>query len=197
MEGIALDVHRRYGFTDCVDAFDLAGELGLSIKWDSAPTSWRGGRTIYIPARARFAEAHEGVAHEAAHHLIDEYGAVQCEPNARRLGAALIAPRRAIDCELRRGWDLHRVMAQHPNASVDLLARRVHELRARSGVAFFRRGRLWYRRGAVARDEATLVSSALAGAPVRRDDLTGAWPFLESTSPRVIVLSAPPDDDAA
>lgn len=196
MEGIALDVHRRYGFTDRVDAFDLAGELGLSIKWDAAAEAWRGGRTLYIPSRSRPVEAHESIGHETAHVLLDRYGAQQSEPNARRLGAALIAPRAAIDRELRHGWNLHRVMAQHPNASAELLARRVHELRARSGVAVFRRERLRYRRGAAARDEESLVASALLGSPHRRDDLTGAWPFFdEHRAPIVIVLSAPPDVD--
>jgi hypothetical protein len=193
MEGIALDVHRRYGFDDCIDAFDLAGELGLSIRWDNARTSWRGGRALYIPARARIVEAHEGVAHETAHFLIDEYGAPQNEPNARRLAAALLAPRRAIDRELRRGWNLHRVMAQHPNASAELLGRRMHELRHGSGFAVWERAVLRYRRGPAAPEERALVAAAMAGAPARRDDLTGAWPIGERG--RVLVLTFVDESD--
>lgn len=194
MEGIALAVHRRYGFTDCVDAFDLAGELGCSIRWDSAGCAWRGGRTLYIPSRWRLDDrvrVQEDIGHETAHVVLDDFRAPQSEPNARRLAAALLAPRGSIDREMRRGWDLHRVMARHPNASPTLLARRMHELRAGSGFAMWSCRGLLYRRGPIARDERTLVEAARFR-PARRDDLTGAWPIARGG---VIVLCAPQDPE--
>lgn len=195
LEGVALDVHGRTGFDDPpVDAFDLAGtpSLRMSVKWTNDAHAYRADRCLKIPRDfARYPpRAHGAITHEAAHVLLDDYGITQSEPAARYLGAALLAPRRALDRGLRAGWDLQRLMAQHVNASAELLARRIVDLR-HARFAMWDYGRLRYRIGEAHARERELVGAALeTGEAQRENDLDGAWPIFDGSWRRVIVLAA-------
>ncbi len=192
LEGIARVTLERYGFDDPpVDAFDLAGEMKFGIEWmDGAAPAWRFKRTIHIPRAPRPTRIHSQICHEIAHALLDEYRVAQSERAARYLGAALLVPWRALDRGLRVGWNLRVLMARHLNASAELIARRVVDMRhARFSV--FDAGKLRYRIGEAHESEREMVAEvAASGAAVRLDDLTGAWPINDGRWQRVIVLAA-------
>ncbi len=197
LEGVALDVHGRTGFDDSVDTFDLIADpwMRMSVKWTSEPVAYRVGRRLCIPrsATAYAPRLHGLVTHEAAHVLLDDYAVKQSESAAQYLGAALLVPRRALDRDLRGGWDLRRLLARHPNASAELLARRIVDVR-RASLALYDDGRFRYRvgdRDASPQNERELVAEALeTRAPIRVDDLTGAWPVFSQSRSRVLVLAA-------
>lgn len=193
LEGVARSVLERAGFDDVpVDAFDLAAELGLPVKWVPGAHGYRIGPRLFVPTNARLARIHGVLAHEIAHVLLDQHGISQSERAACYLGAALLVPRRLLARQLRAGWDLHGLMALHANASAELLGRRIVDVQDAS-FAVYDAGRLRYRIGRHDERERSLVERALStGEPERLDDLHGAWPIIDGRWRRVIVL-APSD----
>lgn len=195
LEGVARATLEKHGFDDPpVDAFDLAHEMKIGIEWENGDgEAWRVRRTIHIPRAPRRARIHGLITHEIAHIVLDEHRIDQSEPAARYLGAALLVPRRALDRQLRAGWDLRRLLALHVNASAELLARRIVDVR-HAALAIYDQGRLRSRVGheSMCRTlERDLAAEALAtGAAVRVDDLTGAWPIFDGARRRVLVLAS-------
>ncbi len=197
-EGIALEVHRRHGFAESVDAFDLAEELRLRIEWAPIAHAERFGRLITLPARAVRTVPHdvqEALAHECGHVLLDEHGEMQSERAAWYLGAALMVPRAPLDRRLRRGWDLEGLLTLHPNVTAELLARRIVEVRrwAASLAVYDERRGFRYRTGRATPHpaERRLVREALeSGSPARLDALSGAWPVVERGRRRVLLLAS-------
>jgi hypothetical protein len=195
LEGVARDVHEKHGFDDPpVDAFDLADALEAEIEWVDGHKAWRFQRRIYLPRGThRPARIHSFIVHELAHILLDDYGIEQSERAARYLGAALLVSRRTLDRQLRRGWDLWELMGLHVNASGELLARRITDVREAS-LSVYDNGRFRYRvghRGIKPTLERELVAEALESrSAVRLDDLSGAWPLIDGDWYRVLVLHA-------
>lgn len=191
LEGVARFELERVGFDDGpVDAFDLAHELRIPVEWTAGSIALRIGERAIVPASVRPARLHGLLTHEIAHILLARYGLPNTERNARYLGAALLVSRRILDRQLRAGWNLHELMAYHVNASAELLARRIMDLRHGS-LAIYDGGRLHYRIGRAAPRERALVDEVLEHeCAVRVDDLHGAWPVMDGRWRRVIVLAA-------
>lgn len=191
LEGVARAELERAGFDDTpVDALDLAHELGIAVEWMPGANAYRFMRRAFIPAGARISRIHGLLTHEIAHILLEQHGLVNDERSANYLGAALLVSRRVLDRQLRDGWDLHALMAYHLNASAELLARRITDIR-RASLAIYDAGRFRYRVGCATplAIERQLVDEALATErPVRVDDLTGAWPMIDGRWRRVLVL---------
>lgn len=194
LEGLADWVLDYVGLDEPpVDAFDLHELLDLPpLRW--APGS--GGRCdaadqITVGTSTPIRRLHSVIAHECAHSLLRRFRMRNDERNASYLGAALLVPRRALDRQLRTGWNLEALRACHINASAELLARRVRDVRRHASVAIYDRGTLRQRFGARHADESRLADAAArTHSPVRLDDLTGAWPVVTDGWARVIVLTA-------
>jgi hypothetical protein len=193
LEGLARWVHGSADIgTGPVDAFDLLDWLELELVYEPGARSRREPGRIIVGTRVPARRLHSTIAHECAHEILDRVGELNDDPSANRLGAALLAPTPMIERGLREGWDLYRIMGEHVNASAELLARRVAELRHAS-VAVYDQGRFRYRTGLATPlpIERAIVQDALAtGRPVRVSDLSGAWPIVTGHRQRVIVLGA-------
>jgi len=189
LEGLAAWAHGEIGGAGPIDAFDLLDALDVPLVYEPGSGGRRAGGRIYVGTNVG-RRLHSVIAHECAHEMLARFGPANTERNARRLAAMLLVPRRVLDRQLRAGWDLHGLMAFHVNASAELLARRITEIRA-ARLAIYDAGRLRYRIGGPLREERALVDEALATErPVRVDDLTGAWPMLSGHWRRVLVLGA-------
>jgi hypothetical protein len=197
LEGLAEYVLQRTGCDDPpVDAFDLADLCRLKIRYVPGRDAKIEGRIIKLGGdeSIRHTRVHGRIAHEIAHYVLARFKHPNTEPNARYLGAALLVPRRPLDRQLRRGWDLHALMARHLNASAELLARRIVDLRSNASLAIYDEGRFRYRvghRDLKPSNESELAAEALeTRSAIRVDDLTGAWPICDATHRRVLVLAA-------
>jgi len=194
LEGIAAYILGETGLDDPpVDAIELAGLLGVEVRWGPRGRNLCRGMQVVVGAEARVARIHGSICHELAHILIDRFGLRQSERAANYLAAALLVPRRALDRELRDGWDLERLRCKHIYASAELLARRIVDIRS-AALSVYDQGRFRYRAGPPGlpiERERSLVDAALErGAPVREDALTGAWPVIDGHFRRVLVLAA-------
>jgi hypothetical protein len=191
LEGIARTTLEKYGFDDPpVDAFDLAHEMEIPVEWEDGRDAWRFRRTVHIGRAPRRTRIHGLITHEIAHILLDEYRIRQSERAANYLGAALLVPRRALDRQLRAGWDLDRLRCIHLNASAELLARRICDVR-QARFSVWDSERLHYRIGSAHESERALVDAAFrSGEAQRANDLDGAWPIFDGSWRRVIVLAA-------
>lgn len=194
LEGVAQWVLEQVGFDDPpIDALDLADLLTLTIRYVPGCGGSIRGKMIELGTSTPTRRVHSVVAHECAHHVLASLGMTNDEQHARYLGAALLVPRRALYRQLRAGWDLEALCSVHVNASAELLARRIVEVRQDAGLALYDRGRLRYRIGhrLDVAHERELVSVAHATAePARIDARTGAWPVVVDGWRRVLVLAA-------
>jgi hypothetical protein len=189
-EGIAAELHERAPTEPPVDAVELAEGLGLEVCYSDAGEAILMGSTIFVPRRVRISRLHWLIAHELGHWALRDAGEDDtCERAANYVGGALLLPRAVLNQQLRSGWDLERLRRSHPHAPASAIAARVVQLREEAGAAVYDQGRLRHRWGRAFRDEPRMAAEALAtGAPVRLDDLTGAWPVFDGTYRRVIVL---------
>ena len=156
-----------------VDAFEVAGRLGIEVAWDDRQQ----GRARYVRLRSRgsghpratillhpeprFERRQWAVAHEigehAAYRVFARWGADPREapPDARELVANHLAGRLllptawfaadAAACD----WDLLRLKSRYSTASHELIARRMLECRPPIIVSIFDNGRLSLRRSNV------------------------------------------------
>lgn len=194
LEGRAESVLSDRGMDDPpVDALDLADLLELTIEYVPGNGARIDGSVIKLGTRTPERRVHFVVAHEIAHHILALLGPLNDEAHANYLGAALLVPRRALIRLLRRvGWDLDTLRCVHVNASAELLARRVIDVRPEGSMALYDFNRFRYRRGlSVHPRERELAAEAFAtGLPVRLDSCTGAWPIFINGYQRVVVLAA-------
>jgi hypothetical protein len=156
-----------------VDAFALAGRLGIAVAWDEGQegrarfvrlNGRRPGRsqaTILLRPDARSERRQWAVAHEIGEHVAYRVFAKwgvdprETEPSARELVANQLAGRLllptmwfAIDA-VTCGWDLLALKARYNTASHELIARRMLECRPAVIISIFDRGRMSLRRGNV------------------------------------------------
>ncbi len=153
-----------------VDAFRLAGALGIVVAWDRRQTNR--ARLVRLPGRStagprsgiflqpgdRPERLHWAVAHEIGEHIAPEF-LTQCEVlgdvadnTARERLANLLAGRLLLPtcwfepdvAHLDGAIDL--LKARYPTASHELIARRMLELSAPLVVTIFDQGRLHFRR---------------------------------------------------
>lgn len=201
-EGIAADVLQSTGCDDPpVDAFELAECTEHEVRFHMKPGACRKGHVIYVDARASGKRQHGLIAHELGHWALVRGREDNTERGARYLAGALLLPRRAFEEDLREmKWDLEQLRGRHVNASAELIARRVVNLKDAvasvwdNGKLTYRvwspwlPERLWGRRPS--RIEVKLAAAALESGQVERDqDLLAAWPVFEGGWRRVIVLA--------
>ncbi len=199
-EGIAGDILGETGCDDPpVDAFVLAGCCSLKVYPWARDYAQLDGNVIHYPAKGRPVRQHGLIAHEVGHWALKRARARNSEPGARYLAGALMLPRRAFDRDLRTiGWDLAPLRARHVNASAEMIARRITQLRDAvatiidNGKVSRRVASPWlaephFRR--LSRWERELAEQALeTGETARGDELCYAVPILDPPYQRVIVI---------
>jgi hypothetical protein len=198
-EGVARAAHDATGIDAPVSAFDLATAYGLTCIPDERGGAFLDGDDVHYDGRARPVRQHGLVAHEVAHYLLRRHGEDDPEPAARYTAGALMLPRRAYDRDLREtAWDLHELRRRHPNASAELCARRIAELRDAvvtildAGKVRARVGSPWSSapRARLTPLERELADAALTSGEVQRaNDLLAAWPLFDGRWRRVIVVA--------
>ncbi len=171
---------------------------GLTLApWGREGAALEGDRISYS-RRAREVRQHGLIAHELGHWTLGWAGEEDTEQGARYLAGALMLPRSVFDRDLRRTWDIEHLRAKHLNASAEMTAIRVVQLRD-AAVAIFDQGKLtgrfvspWIvdrRIDRVSRYERELAQRALeAGETIRDDDLCASTPVFDGHHRRVIVL---------
>lgn len=132
-EGIAADILGETGCDEApVDAFVLAGCSSLRVKpWRRSYAQLDRGRgVIRYPVDARLVRQHGLIAHEVGHWALTRARAPNTEAGARYLAGAFLLPRRIVDRDLKvMAWAMDELRAKHVNASVEMIARRITELR--------------------------------------------------------------------
>jgi Zn-dependent peptidase ImmA (M78 family) len=133
LEGIARAVLEETCTVAPVDAGALACAMNVEVR------SFPGHEAfidllrpcIYMPSRPmRDTRRHGTLGHELGHLLLREHGHdYQDEHAAAYLAGALLVPRETLDRQLRESWSVRRLRALHPNASHEMLVRRVTQLR--------------------------------------------------------------------
>ena len=133
LEGIARAALDETCTSSPVDAEALACALDVEVRDYPGPEPFVDleRRCIYMPTRpVRATRWHGAVAHELGHVLLREHRLDwQDEIAAAYLAGALLVPRETLDRDLRNGWSVRELRARHPNASHEMLVRRVTQLR--------------------------------------------------------------------
>lgn len=175
-----------------VDALDLADLMKLKIRYVPGLSSSVCGHVIKLGAEIPPRRLHYAVAHECAHHILDALDEENTERNACYLGAALLVPGRALLRQIRRNIDFEGLRCIHVNASAELLARRIVDVKREGSVAFYDKGRFRYRFGLDqhARESEMAQEAHATGCVVRADAYGTAWPIFVDGWRRVIVLAA-------
>lgn len=199
-EGIAAAAHAETCTTPPVSAFALASAYDLRIEsWSGAGAELDADASVIrVSARARSQRRHGLVAHELGHLLLRR-DRCDSEDGARYMSGALMLPREPFDRDLTRtAWSLARLRAIHENASAQMVAIRIAQLRD-AVVTIIDRGRVsmrivspWLTEPRLARLskwERSLATRALEeGVEVRGDELCYAVPILEAGHSRVVVV---------
>jgi hypothetical protein len=198
-EGVARATHLATGIDAPVDARELAEACGLRLE----PTAGSGatliGEVIRYDAAVRGVRQHGLIAHEVAHYVLRFHGEDDTEEAARYTAAALILPKSTFNRDLQRtAWDLEKLRQLHPNASAQMISRRISELRE-AVITVLDQGRVTSR---VASPWMPLVTSRLTniereladaaletGEPQRANDLLAAYPLIDGMHRRVIVIA--------
>lgn len=182
-----------------VSAYELARGLGLRIIAGPVPGARLNPtqRLIELNPRARKVRRHGLIAHEVGHFVLQRDGE-DSEAGASYVGSACMLPRLDIDRDIRRtAWSLLKLRDLHPNASAEMIARRIVELRDAvvtiiDGRTVRRVASPWLtdpRLRRTSRWERDLAERALEiGEEVRGDELCYAVPFIDGPWRRVIVV---------
>lgn len=133
-EGIAVDVLSAAGCDETpVDALELAACCELRVQRE--PGVRRGNlvldeQLIQVNPRLEGPRLHGTVAHEIGHWALVRAREPNVEEGARYLAGALLLPRAIFMRDLRRTeWSLLRLRELHPNASAEMIARRLVQVR--------------------------------------------------------------------
>lgn len=198
-EGIAADLHNETGISAPVDAFLIADRCGIEVR-GGARSSRREGNVVYLDATARRVRAHGVLAHEIGHFALERAGEPDSEQGARYLAGALMLPRRDFDLHLRQsGWLLTDLQYRNPNASMEMIARRIVQMRDAvmtiidHGKVRYRRASPWLedpRLGRLTKWERQLADTAvLTGDPVQGGELVWAVPVIDPPWQRVVIIA--------
>jgi hypothetical protein len=131
LEGVAADLLEAAGCEDPpVSALELADCCGLEVRPARLLRARLRGGVIEVNVQARATRLHGLVAHELGHWALQRAGEPDTEDGARYLVGALLLPRVPFDRDLREtGWSLEELRRRHPNASAEVIARRIVQLR--------------------------------------------------------------------
>lgn len=199
-EGLAAEAHGHAGAETPVNAFVLASRMHFDVE------AWEGRgaelderrRIIRVSTRARPQRRHGLVAHELGHYLL-RLARIDSEDGARYLAGALMLPRQEFARDVTRtAWGLARLRELHVNASAQMVATRIVQVRDAVATIIDRErvtsrvSSPWLvdpRLAHVSRWERALAQHALeAGEEVRGDALCYAIPLVEGAHHRVIVV---------
>jgi hypothetical protein len=180
-----------------VDARELAAACGLDLAFCRGRAKLRGGVIWYDPT-LRSTRQHGQIAHEVAHYVLRRARLPDPDQAARYVAGSLL-PGTDYDRDLREtAWDLDALQRRHPNASAELLARRLSEKRE-AVVTVLDQGRVTSRTASpwlpapparLTAIERELVSGALeSGQAQRANELLSAWPRFDGAHRRVIVIA--------
>lgn len=203
-EGIAADVLSETGCDEApVSALELADQCELRVV---RTPGVRRGRLVLDDARIEVNPQLEGprlhgtVAHELGHWALRRAGEDDVEDGARYLAGAFMLPRAVFLRDLRQtAWSLVLLRERHPNASAEMIARRLVQVRdavasiwdqgrctARVASAWLPVERVGRRSSAI---ERALASHVLEhGQAVHPAELVWAVPVFEGTHRRVVVV---------
>lgn len=201
-EGIADEILSETGCDEPpVSAFVLAECCELTVQaWGRGYGRLEADRKlIKYPIGARPVRQHGLIAHEIGHWALRRGREDNTEDGARFLAGAFLLPRRVVDRDLTRvAWEMDALRAKHVNASVEMIARRITQLRD-AVATVFDNGRVtrrvassWlaeprFRR--VSRWERALAETALEhGKTVHGDELCYAVPVIDPPYHRVVVV---------
>lgn len=198
-ETVARTVHQETGIDAPVDARELAVACGLRLAYCGRGQALLDGDVIRYDASARPVRQHGMIAHEVAHYVLRYHGEEDTEQAARYTAGALLVPRAAYDRDLREtAWDLDRLRERHPNASAELLARRIAELRD-AVITVLDQGHVRARVGSpwmpAPPRRPTALELELAGLALEqgraqhRGELFSAYPVVDGRNRRVIVVA--------
>lgn len=192
LEGIAQEVWEGTGELLPVDAFELAGLLGLEVRaWMKATGRVDVGRGIvWFPGRARLVRQHGVVAHETGHWLLHQAGEEhRTEWAARYLAGALMLPRAPFLADAKAcDWELEELRTRHPNASAEMIVVRMTQVSTATAWVWDD-GYVRRAYGADAgEDVEAIVGRVLAAEAPLRDGAVRAWPLLEQGHRRVVVV---------
>lgn len=186
-----------------VNAFALAKALGFDVEsWSEAGAELdESARVIRVTSRARPVRRHGLVVHELAHHRLRlEHN--DSEDGARYVAGALMLPREPFGRDLTRtAWSLPRLQALHVNASAQMIATRIVQLRDAVATILDAGGRRvtsrvaspWLATDArlvrVSKWERELAQRALdTGLEARGAELCYAVPVVDGSHRRVVVV---------
>jgi hypothetical protein len=192
-------VHDATGIDAPVSAFDLATAYSLVCVAGSRGTACLQDDVIRYDASARPVRQHGYVVHEVAHYVLRLHGEPDPEDAVGYTAGALMLPGVSFDRHLlATSWDLLALRELHPNASAEMIARRITQ-RREAIITVIDQGRIktrvaspWMpepprRLSAVERE---LADSALAsGEPQSGGNLLNAYPFFDGAHRRVIVVA--------
>lgn len=178
-----------------VDALDLAECCGLDVRWRRGPGHMM-GRVIYCDPQARTERQHGNVAHEVAHALLRERSLDDDEQSVRYLAACLLVPRDSLVADIAAGACLVSLRERHVNASHELIARRIADVRE-AVITIYDEGRMRTRLTSpwlgkpprISALEEHLADRAFTLETVQRDGATHAVPVIDRYWRRVIVVA--------
>jgi hypothetical protein len=197
-EAIARRVHDETGVGAPVDTLELAVACGLELGHRRGRATLRDGVIRYDPS-LRLVRQQGQVAHETAHYVLRLHGEHDSERAVGYTAGALMLPRASFDRDLQMTeWDLEQLAKLHPNASWQMLARRVSELRE-AVVTVLDQGKVTTRVASpwmaepparLSPIERELVDAALESGLVQRaNQLLAAYPLIDGRHRRVIVVA--------
>lgn len=198
-EAVARDALETTTYDDPPqDAFVLARACGLALVPGGKSAGSLDGDVLVYPSRARLVRQHGVIAHELGHWLLRRADEPDSEVGASYVGGALMLPRRAFDKDLRTTWNINDLRAKHPNASAEMIARRITQLRDAVATVMDDRNEKRIvsphleddrRLGRMTDWERMAAEEALAtGETVHLDELCYAVPVIDGRWRRVIVV---------
>lgn len=200
-ESVAAEVLDEVHASAPVDVLDVAAAHGFRLRPSSGLPGGAAleGNVIRLNPRLRSTRIQGVVGHELGHWALQRAREPDTEEAASAVGGAIQLPRRAFDADLRAtAWSMADLQRRHPNASAELIARRIVELRD-AVATIFDQGRVtarvcspWLpvRFARLSRFERELAARALElEEVVNADELVYAVPVIEGRHRRVIVVA--------
>lgn len=183
-----------------VDAFEVAAMCGLRLRPHVTRESAQRADVIYFNPADPPRRQQAVVAHELGHWALRRSGEEDDEDAADYVSRAILAPRRALDRDLRRTWNPVELQARHLNAPAAWIAERIVHLRDAvatvidEGKVTRRIVSPWIARperfGRISAWERRLAERALeVGEAVQGDELIWAVPVIEPPWRRVVIVA--------
>ncbi len=139
-EQVARSLLEQTGCDDPpVSMLDLATCLGFEIRHAPILGGRLVGDVIEVDMRARPERVQLEVGHELAHDAQRRAGLPDTEAGADYIAAAALLPKRHFERDLKvTQWSIEKLRAKHVNASAELCARRIADLREAVVIIFDR-----------------------------------------------------------